>query len=92
LAKNEKRSQKGGTNYGGDERTLAVAALRELRDEKRGGNDAPWKAWKTQKNQASFPLFPPGLEIRPRTKAPDFHISTAPAAGLYQQERTKNEA
>ncbi len=33
----------------------------------RCGNDAPWKAWKTQK--ASFPLFPPRLEIR--QKAPD---------------------
>jgi hypothetical protein len=65
-----------------------VASLRG--DEKRRGNDAPWKAWKTQKAQASFPLFPPGLEIRPKT--PDFHIPTAPAARLYQQERIKNEA
>jgi hypothetical protein len=55
---------------------------------KRRGNDAPWKAGKTQKIKASFPPFPPGLD-------PDFvrtHISTAPPAGLYQQERTKNEA
>ena len=44
----------------------------------RRGNDAPWKAWKTQK--ASFPLFPPRLEIR--QTAPDSHISTAPAAGF----------
>ena len=69
----------------GDERTLGVATLRERQEEKRRGNDAPWKAWKTQK--ASFPLFPPGLEIR--QTAPDFHISTAPAAGLYPQKRTK---
>ena len=55
-----------------------VATLRESRAEERRGNDAPWKAWKTQK--ASFPLFPPGLEIR--QKAPDSHISTAPAARL----------
>ena len=30
----------------------------------RRGNDAPWKAWKTPKAKASFPRFPPGLEIR----------------------------
>ena len=55
----------------------------------RRGNDAPWKAGKTQK--PSFPLFPPGLEIRPTT--PDFHIPTAPATGLILQEgRKTNEA
>jgi len=77
LAKSKKEPKK--KNPGGDERTLGVAALRELRDEKRRGNDAPWKAWKTQKPKASFPLFPPGLEIRQKPKTPDFHISTAPA-------------
>jgi transposase len=44
----------------------------------RCGNDAPWKAWKTQK--ASFPLFPPRLEIRP--KPPDSHITTATTAAI----------
>jgi hypothetical protein len=78
LAKSEKRAKEVRTP-GGDEGTLGVAALRELRDEKRRGNDAPWKAWKTQRPKASFPLFPPGLEIRQKTKTPDFHISTAPA-------------
>src|SRR5215831_19969428 len=59
------------------------------RIEKRGGNDAPWKAWKTQ--NASFPLFPPGLEIR--QKAPDLHISTAPTAGLtLKKDKTKDAA
>jgi hypothetical protein len=73
----------------GGERTVRVAALRERRDEKRRGNAAPWKAWKTQK--ASFPLFPPGLEIRQKTRTPDSHISTAQAAGLHQQGRTETE-
>jgi len=50
-----------------------------------GGNDAPWKAGKAQK--PSFPLFPPGLEIRPPT--PDSHIPTALAAGLILQEGRK---
>jgi transposase len=45
----------------------------------RCGNDAPWKAWKTQ--TASFPLFPPRLEIRP--KAPDSHISTATTTAAH---------
>jgi hypothetical protein len=63
--------------------------LRERRDEKRGGNDAPWKAWKTRK--ASFPFFPPALEIRQKAKTPDSHISIAPTAGLDQQQRIKNE-
>ena len=59
------------------------------RRNQRRGNDAPWKAGKTQK--PSFPLFPPGLEIRPR--APDSHIPTAPATGLILQEGRKiNEA
>jgi hypothetical protein len=80
LAENEKKSRRR-ESRGGDKRTVRVAALRAQRDEERRGNDAPWKAWKTQK--ASFPLFPPGLEIRPKTKAPDFHIFTAPAAALY---------
>jgi hypothetical protein len=79
LAKNEKKGQKGRKKQGADG---CVAALRRRRNQKRGGNDAPWKAWKTQK--ASFPLFPPGLEIRP--KAPDSHISTAPTAGLILKE------
>ena len=44
----------------------------------RCGNDAPRKARKTPK--ASFPLFPPRLEIRPRT--PDSHIPTATTAAV----------
>jgi len=44
------------------------------------GNDAPRKAWKTPKAKASFPPFPPRLEIRPKTKAPDSHIPTATTA------------
>ena len=59
------------------------------RPKERGGNDAPRKAWKTQK--PSFPLFPPGLEIRPTT--PDSHIPTAPATGLiFHEGRKKDEA
>jgi hypothetical protein len=45
----------------------------------RCGNDASWKAWKTQ--TASFPLFPPRLEIRP--KPPDSHIPTATTAAIH---------
>lgn len=32
----------------------------------RCGNDAPWKPWKSPKAKATFPLFPPRLEIPPR--------------------------
>jgi len=87
LAKSPKRSSRR-KNPGG-ERTLGVAALRELQEGKRRGNDAPWKAWKTQKPKASFPLFPPGLEIRQKPKAPDFHISTAPAADFISLGKDK---
>jgi len=52
------------------------------RRKKRCGNDAPWKAGKTQ--QPSFPLFPPRLEIRPKT--PASHLSTAPAARFHLKE------
>jgi len=48
LAENEKKSRRR-ESRGGDERTVRVAALRAQRDEERRGNDAPWKAWKTQK-------------------------------------------
>jgi hypothetical protein len=43
-------------------------------------NDAE-KEWKTQ--EASFPLFPPRLEIRPTT--PDSHIPTTPAAMIISR-------
>jgi hypothetical protein len=89
LAENEKRAGEAGEKPCGDEHPARVAALRERRNEKRRGNAARWKAWKTQK--ASFPLFPPGLEIRQKTSTPDFHISTAPATGLHQHGRTKTE-
>jgi hypothetical protein len=73
LAENEKKSRRR-ESRGGDERTVRVAALRAQRDEERRGNDAPWKAWKTQKAKTSFPPFPPGLEIRPKTAGfPHFH-------------------
>jgi len=49
----------------------------------RCGNDAPRKAWKTQKT--SFPLFPPRLEIRQR--APDSHIPTATTAAVRPNTR-----
>jgi hypothetical protein len=54
----------------------------------RGGNDAPWKAWKTQK--ASFPLFPPGLEIRQKAAGfPHFHRA---GDGFYPQRRREENA
>ncbi len=49
----------------------------------RDGNEAPWKAWKTQ--DPSFPLFPPRLD-------PDYvgtHIPTAPTAGFILNEGRK---
>lgn len=46
----------------------------------RCGNDAPRKAWKTPKTKASFPRFPPRLEIRPKARTPDSHIPTATTA------------
>jgi transposase len=46
----------------------------------RCGNDAPRKEWKTPKAKTSFPRFPPRLEIRRKTKAPDSHIPTATTA------------
>jgi len=58
----------------------------------RRGNDAPWKAWKTPKAKTSFPLFPPGLEIRQKTGAPDSHISTAPAAGDIRRRKKSQMA
>jgi transposase len=53
------------------------------------GNDAPRKARKTQ--TASFPLFPPRLEIRPTT--PDSHIPTATTTARVRnfREGKKNQ-
>jgi hypothetical protein len=42
-----------------------------------------------ENSKSEFPTLSTGLEIRPKTKAPDFHISTAPAAALYHHKRTK---
>jgi hypothetical protein len=63
----------------------ASASLRSVRThmgrkrQTRGrGNGARRKVWKTQ--TASFPLFPPRLEIRHKT--PDSHFSTASAAAI----------
>ena len=47
----------------------------------RCGNDAPRKAWKTPSTKASFPRFPPRLDIRQKAKTPDSHIPTATTAG-----------
>ena len=54
---------------------------RKKRPARRCGNDAPRKAGKTPRIKASFPRFPPRLEIRPKPKTPDSHIPTATAAG-----------
>jgi len=51
-----------------------VAALRELRDEERRGNDAPWKAWKNSKSE--FPTLSTGLGNPAKNKNagfPHFH-------------------
>jgi len=88
LAKSEKRSQ---------ERTSAAmnatsASLRENGERKSAVEMTPGgKRGKLKKPKASFPLVPPGLEIRQKAKTPDFHISTAPAAGLSHSPRTKHE-
>jgi len=42
------------------------------------GNDAPWKAWKSQK--ADFPTLSTALGNPAKPKAPDFHIPTASTA------------
>src|SRR6516164_3759208 len=38
----------------------------------------------------TFPLFPPHLEIRPKARAPDFHIPTASTAA-DSQGKTRSE-
>jgi len=91
LAENKRRLQSR-RNQGGAGRASRVATLRELQGEERHGNDAPWKAWKTQKPKSEFPTLSTRLGNPAKTKAPDFHISTAPAAGLSHSERTKHEA
>jgi hypothetical protein len=44
------------------------------------------------KTQSEFSTLSTGLGNPARAKAPDFHISTAPTAGLSHSERTKHEA
>jgi hypothetical protein len=84
LAQNEKRRPQGGRNYGGAGRASRAATLSERQGEERRGNDTPWKAWKTQKPKSEFSPLSTGLGNPAKTKAPDFHISTAPAAALYR--------
>jgi hypothetical protein len=57
---------------------------RSIEPETRCGNDAPWKPWKSPKARATFPPFPPRLEIP--QKARDFHIPTATAAGSHSSK------
>ena len=82
LAKSEKRSQE-----------RPSASLRSENGERKSAVEMTprGKRGKLKKPKASFPLFPPGLEIRQKAKTPDFHISTAPAAGLSHSPRTKHE-
>jgi hypothetical protein len=68
----------------GDER---VAPLRELRDEKREMTPRG----KPGKLQQRVSTLSTGLG-NPAKSTPDSHLSTAPAAGLHQHQRTKNEA
>jgi hypothetical protein len=60
LAQHAETSLGTSPDIGPDEGALRVASLRERRDEKRGGNAAPWKAWKTSK-----PSFPRNIDWRP---------------------------
>jgi hypothetical protein len=91
LIANEKRAGERAEKPDGNGRPARVAALREPPAAERRGNAAPWKAWKTQKAKASFPLFPPGLEIRPKTKAPDFSHFHRADGGSSSPRKDKNE-
>jgi hypothetical protein len=43
------------------------------------------------KNKSEFPTLSTGLGSPARTRTPAFHISTAPAAGLYKRRRSQGE-
>jgi hypothetical protein len=82
-----------GKKQGEEERNQAAlnmpsASLRSESDEsrKRRGNDAPWKAWKTQ--TLSFPLFPPGLDPDKLRRDPHFHRADD---GSYPQRRRQEK-
>jgi hypothetical protein len=69
---------------GGKER---ATSLRSEHPKWRGGNAARWKAWKTPR--ASFPLFPPGLEIRQNAAGfPHFHRA---GGGLIYKKGNEEE-
>jgi hypothetical protein len=86
LAKSKKKPKK--NNLGGDERTLRVAALR---DAERCGNDAPWKAWKTQKSKSEFSTLSTGLGNPAKTKSAGFPHFHRAGGGLSHSQRTKYE-
>jgi hypothetical protein len=79
LAQGQKRSRRRRIPAAGD---ATCASLRSENYEVQSAVEMTprGKRGKLKKAKASFPLFPPGLEIRPKPKTPDFHISTAPAA------------
>ncbi len=76
-------------NQGGSEHTSASLCSENYEMKSAVEMTPGGKRGKLKKTKASFPLFPPGLEIRQKTRTSDSHISPAPAAGLYQQGRTK---
>jgi hypothetical protein len=41
------------------------------------------------KSKNEFPTLPTGLGNPAKNKAPDFHISTAPAAGRYKEGKNQ---
>ena len=78
MAKHEKRGPKARVSRGGVECARGVTLFRARRDEKRGGNAAPWKAWKTPKRVS--PSFHRAWKSGQKQRRRIPHISTAPTA------------
>ncbi|HVB28753.1 MAG TPA: hypothetical protein VNG91_02970 [Terriglobia bacterium] len=94
MAKHEKRNPKEARgSRGAVERTRGATALRARRDEKRGGNAAPWEAWKTEKTE--FPTLSTGLgnpAQKQRRRIPTFPPRRRRDIYLSGKEKRKTKA
>jgi len=91
LTENEKRAGEAREGKAATSARTGVAALRERRDEKRRGNDAPWKAWKTPKAKNEFPTLSTGLGNPAKNQDAGFPHFHRADGGSISTRKDKNE-
>jgi hypothetical protein len=84
FGQERKKAGDGREKQNTNERTDRVAALRAHRDGRRGGNDAPWKAWETPKAKNEFSTLSTGLGNPAKNNDAGFSHFHRAGGGVYQ--------